>query len=382
MDSGARRLLAELFRAALKGVDPAAGVAGALRDARVSRALRRAREVGVFAVGKAADGMLRGAGACHGRGLVILPRGYRRPVATGVETLFSVHPEPDRSSLAAARRAVAFFRSFGPEDAILCLVSGGASSLLALPRPGVTLTQKRRAVARLSARGASILELNRLRTRLSAVKGGRLGRATRARLVTLVLSDVPGDLPRAVGSGPTVRNRRGDVVRVVGSNGAGLEAVAEEARRRGFSPRFAPRRLSGEARLAGAAFGRAAAKLAPGEALIAGGETTVSISRRTGRGGRNLELALGASLAVRGLPGIELLAAGSDGRDGSSSAAGAFGDGGTFDRARRRGLDADAALSRHDSHHFFAALGDLFVTGSTGTNVADWAFALRTSTNV
>lgn len=372
-----RRLLADLYRAALKGVDPRERVARALAEPEVRDALRGAREVGVFAVGKAAAGMLRGARGFASRGLAILPRGFPYPALSGVEVAYASHPEPDRSSLAAARQALAFFESFGPPDVILCLVSGGASSLLALPRRGLTLSQKRSAVARLAARGASILDVNRLRTRLSAVKGGRLGRATRARLVTLVLSDVPGNRPRAVGSGPTIRGRKRDLVRVVGSNATGLAAAAREARRLGLSPLFVRARLSGEARKAGVRFARRAKRLRSGEAILAGGETTVRLAPGSGRGGRSLELALWAAVELDGEAGLTVLAAGSDGRDGGSEAAGAFVDGTTVSRAVRRGLDPSAALRRHASDLFFRRLGDLLETGPTGTNVADWAFAVR-----
>ena len=296
------------------------------------------------------------------------------------------HPEPDASSVRAARRALAFFAGFGAEDAILCLISGGASSLVALPRPGVTLERKRRAVARLAASGATIAEINRLRRSLSAVKGGGLARATGARLVTLVLSDVAGDDPGVVGSGLTIRSRRrrSDVVRIVGSNRGGLEAAAAAARRLGLAPRIERRRLDGEARAAGADVAEKALALPPGSVLIAGGETVVHLRlrlrlplpRRRGRGGRCLELALGAAPVLRG-SAVALLAAGSDGVDGSSGAAGAFCDGGTLRRAMRRRLDPDRALREHDTRPFFRALGDLYVTGATGTNVGDWVFAVK-----
>jgi len=378
MNAGLGRTVArDLYRAALEGVEPERRVAEALSGGNVAHAIAAAREVGAFAVGKAAAGMLRGARGRYRRGLAVLPRGSERLRAPGVEAILSSHPEPDGSSVAAARRALAFFRSFGEEDLLLCLVSGGASSLLALPRPGVTLDEKRRAVARLARSGASILEINRLRTSLSAVKGGALGRATEARLVTLVISDVPGDRPALVGSGPTIRARRGDVVRVIGTNAMGLQSAAREARRLGLSPRIAPRRLSGEAREAGARLARRARRLSPGEVLLAGGETTVALPPRHGRGGRNLELALGAARQMEGEKGLVLLAAGSDGLDGSSRATGAFADGQTIARARRRGLDFEEALRRHDTERFFERLSDLLVTGPTGTNVADWVFALR-----
>ena len=340
--------------------------------------LASGRRLGTFAVGKAAAGMLEAVPRAD-NALLVLPKGYPPPRRRGVEVLFAAHPFPDRSSERAARRALAFFRSFSEEDAILCLVSGGASSLLCLPRPGITLTEKRAAIARAMATGASIVEINRLRKRLSAVKGGKLGRATRARLATLVLSDVPGDDPAIVGSGPTVRGRRGDLVAVVASNRAGLLAAAARARGQGMKPRVVARRLEGEAREAGRRFGRAARQLAPGAVLFAGGETTVTLSTRPGRGGRNLELALAAAIELDSHPGVALLAAGSDGIDGSSRAAGAFADGITLERARDRGLDPDEALRHHDTEPFFAELHDLFVTGPTGTNVCDWVFAIRAS---
>jgi len=374
----ARRLLASLYRAALAGADPEAAVRKALDRNEIARALGAARSVGVFAAGKAAAGMVRGArGLRRSRSLIVLPKGWTARGLPRRDVVFASHPEPDAKSVAAARRAISFFRGFGRGDVILCLVSGGASSLLALPRPGVTLAQKRRAVRRSAESGASILALNRLRTALSAVKGGKLGRQTRARLVTLVLSDVPGDRVASVGSGPTVRRARGDIVRVVGSCGSGLEAAAREARRRGLAVVRRGARLSGEARRCGGLLARKAMRLAPGTLLLAGGETAVTLGSARGRGGRNLELALAAAVALDGAPGVAILAAGSDGRDGTSTASGACVDGRTLRRARRLRLDAERALARHDTHAFFAALGDLFGEGPTGTNVGDWVLAVR-----
>jgi glycerate 2-kinase len=375
-----KAVLRDLYGAALAGVDPKRSTANALKLPAVAGFLASGRRLGAFAVGKAAAGMLEAVPRAD-NALVILPKGYPPPGRRGVEVLFAAHPFPDRSSERAARRALAFFRSFSEEDVILCLLSGGASSLLCLPRPGITLAEKRAAVSRAMASGASIVEINRLRKRLSAVKGGKLGRATRARLATLVLSDVPGDDPALVGSGPTIRTRtrgrRADLVAVVASNRAGLLAVAARARGKGMKPRVVARRLEGEAREAGRRFGRAARQLEPGAVLFAGGETTVTLSTRPGRGGRNLEFALAAAAELDGHPGVALLAAGSDGIDGSSRAAGAFADGTTLQRARDRELDPDEALRRHDTEPFFAGLEDLFVTGPTGTNVCDWVFAIR-----
>ena len=375
-----RRFLQRLYAAALSGVDPQVLVARALASAEVRRALSGRGRVGVFAVGKAASAMARGALALLPRGpaLVVVPRGSSRRGLSGATVLVGAHPRPDAGSVRAARGAIRFFEGFDSGDAIVCLISGGASSLLALPRPGTTLAQKRRAVDALSRSGAPIQALNRLRISLSAVKGGRLGRATAARVVTLVLSDVPGDRAELVGSGPTVRRSAGDVVRVVGSNAGGIRAAAKEARRLGWRVALAPAALSGEAQSAGRRLARAARSLRAGTLLLSGGETVVVLeSARRARGGRSLELALSAALELDGPRDTAWLAAGSDGRDGSSTAAGAFGDGATLARARRLGLDARAALRRHDTHAFFARLGDLWVTGDTGTNVGDWFFLLR-----
>ena len=375
----ARALLGALYRAALAGADPEAAVFRALAEPAVARVLAQARSIGIFAAGKAAARMARGARSVAARrALVVLPRGHSAEGIPKRRIVFAAHPEPDASSVRAARAALRFFGDFGEGDVILCLVSGGASSLVCLPRKGLTLAAKRRAVAALAESGASILALNRLRTSLSAVKGGRLGRATRARLVTFALSDVPGDRAAAVGSGPTVRGRRGDVVRIVGSNRDGLDAAEREARRLGWRVRRGSGRLSGPARTAGERIGRAMATLPPRTVQLSGGETLVRLDRARSRGGRSLELALGAARTGAG-GDWALLAAGSDGRDGSSTAAGAFADGSTLARARGLGLDAGDALVRHDTHRFFSKLGDLLVTGPTGTNVGDWVFAARGS---
>jgi hydroxypyruvate reductase len=377
-DDDPRTVLRSLYGAALAGVDPEKAVARALARPGVARRLAGAARIGVFACGKAAAGMARAALGALGPvpALVVLPRGQgpgRLPPSARVR--FASHPEPDASSTRAARQALAFFRSFGAGDALVCLISGGASSLLALPRPGVSLARKRRLVRELAASGARIEDLNRLRTSLSAIKGGRLGRATRAALVNLVMSDVPGDDPAIVGSGPTVRRRESDVVRVVASNRDGLRAASSAALAMGLSTRIETRRLTGGARAAGLRLARRALALPPGTVLMAGGETVVDRRERAPRGGRCLELALAASEALRGSRDVVLLAAGSDGVDGTSGAAGAFADGRTLTRAPLGGDES----SHRDALAVFRALGELLRTGPTGTNVADWVFALRSA---
>jgi hydroxypyruvate reductase len=313
----------------------------------------------------------------RGPRLIVVPKGY--PSRARGRILRASHPEPDASSVRAAREALRFFRGFERGDLLLCLISGGASSLLCLPRKGITLAEKRRRVKRLMDTGASIVDVNGMRTRLSAVKGGRLGRATRARLVTLVLSDVPGDRPALVGSGPTIRGVRGDVVRVVARNRDGLEGAAKRAREMGLSPRTRKRRISQEALLEGSWIGGAVVRLDPGEVLLAGGESVVTRfpGERLRRGGRNLELAAMAACGLEGHRRVALLAAGSDGLDGNSGAAGAFVDGSTQPRGWRKGLYVGNVLADHDTAAYFRALGDLFEPGPTGTNVGDWVFGIR-----
>lgn len=376
-----RRYLRALWEAALDGVDPERVARAALARPDVERRLASARRIGVFAVGKAAPGMARAAMAKLGAVplLVILPRGHggagRRLASGGIR--FASHPEPDASSTRAAHAALRFFREFGEGDAIVCMVSGGASSLLALPRAGLSLERKRTAVRELAASGAPIHDVNRLRTSLSAVKGGQLGRTTRATLINLVMSDVAGDDPAVVGSGPTIRRRASDLVRVIASNRDGLEAAASAALSMGLAPWVEPRRLSGDAYAAGTRLARKALSLPSGAVLLAGGETTVPMRGRAARGGRCLELALGAAETLRDANDVMLLAAGSDGVDGNSGAAGAFAGGYSLARAAFRGLDRGGDVRRLGARALFLGLGDLFVTGPTGTNVADWVFAIR-----
>lgn len=368
--------LGALWRSALDAVDPEMLVARWLARRPVSARGR----TGIFACGKAAIAMARGArGLPRAATLVIAPQGVEAPRWLAGDILLAAHPDPDRSSLAAARAARDFFGGFAPGDFILALISGGASSLLCLPRRGVTLSEKRDRIRRAMREGLPIERLNRLRISLSEIKGGRLAEATRARVTTLVLSDVPGARFRIVGSGPTVSAaKKGDRAFLLADNRTGIEAAATRARRAGARVSVVPRPISGEAREAGAAFARALQSFArrspvPGF-LLGGGETTVAMRGRSGTGGRNLELALAAALGIEGVAGLSILAAGSDGVDGNSNAAGAFVDDSTAARGRRAGLDAEALLDRHDSARFFDRMGGALRTGPTGTNVADWIF--------
>lgn len=304
----------------------------------------------------------------------------------------AAHPVPDEASVAAARRLLALADRAGPDDLVLVLLSGGASALAALPGEGLGLEEKRALVGALLRSGAAIGEINCVRRHLSALKGGRLGAAAApARLVTLAISDVLGDAAEDIGSGPTVADPTGlaearailaryripapragwseSVKRVEGefaivaSGRTALDAAAAAARSLGYRPLVVE--CAGEARTVGAEHAARALRMAPGTALISGGELTVTV-RGGGRGGPNQEYALAAALGLRGSP-LCGLAADTDGIDGTGDAAGAFFDGGSVDDP----ADAEAALRANDSGGYFAQAGGLFVPGPTGTNVND-----------
>jgi hydroxypyruvate reductase len=300
------------------------------------------------------------------------------------------HPVPDEDSVAAAAWLLALAEGAGPDDLVLVLLSGGASALACLPGEGLALAGKRRLTRDLLRSGADVREINCVRRHLSRFKGGRLALAAApASLVTLAISDVAGDRPEDVGSGPTagdptsledaraVLARHGIAVpargwsetpaqvpgawRLVASGADALAAAAAEARRLGYKLRLLPG--DGEAREVGREHALVALDSEPGTALLSGGELVVSM-RGSGRGGPNQEYALAAALALAGQPAISGLAADTDGIDGDSEAAGAFFDGGGAP-------GGEAALAANDSGPWFAARGALFVTGPTGTNVSD-----------
>jgi len=340
-------------------------------------------------------------------------------------TMEAAHPVPDHRCERAAAEAIALARSVGPGEALVVLLSGGASALLTAPAAGLCQEDLARTTAALLVAGADIEELNCVRKHLGTVSGGRLASHARgAPVVELIVSDVIGDRLDVIGSGPCTADpttfadalavlarhglrerippavtayleagvwgkrpetpKPGDpalrrvVARIVAANRDALEAARREALRQGLRAVVASRELAGEARVAGrrlVALTRALQADGP-LVVLAGGETTVTV-RGSGRGGRNQELALGAALALADSPGIALLAAGTDGSDGPTDAAGAFADGGTVRRGHALGLDAERALSENDSYGFFAAEGGTFRTGPTRTNVMDAVFLLR-----
>lgn len=357
-------------------------------------------------------------------GLVVTRDGHAVPCRQ-VEIVEASHPVPDARGLDAARRILSLVQGLGPDDLVLALISGGGSSLLTLPAEGLKLEDKQAVNAALLRSGAVIGEMNVVRRHLSAIKGGRLAAAAHpARVVTLVISDVPGDDPAVIASGPTVPDRStpadalailqkyritepasvidhltragerapspGDdafaraIVTTIAAPQQSLEAAADLARAAGITPLILGDALEGEAREVGrvlAGIARQAARHgqpAPAPVvLLSGGETTVTI-RGEGRGGRNVEFLLSLAVELDGLPGVHALAGDTDGIDGAAENAGAIVTPDTVARAAALGIDAKRALANNDGHGFFEALGDQVVTGPTLTNVNDFRAILVT----
>jgi hydroxypyruvate reductase len=377
----ARAFLRDLFAAAIAAAEPARCLPAHLPPP------PRGRTV-VVGAGKAAAAMARAVedhwpAVAPLTGAVVTRYGYGLPCRR-IAVREAAHPVPDAAGMEAAQEALRNVNGLCEDDLVLALISGGGSALLALPAPGVSLAQKQARTRELLANGASIHEINAERKRLSAIKGGKLARAAMpARVHTLVISDVPGDDPADVASGPTVP-AEGDPIAnhctttLIASGIGSLRAAAELARARGIAPFILGDRIEGESReVAKTLAGIALSCAEHGEplprpcVLLSGGETTVRVSGR-GRGGRNAEFLLALALALRGRPGIHALAGDTDGIDGSEDNAGAIVTADTLDRAAAAGLDARRFLADNDAYGFFAALDDLVVTGPTRTNVNDF----------
>jgi hydroxypyruvate reductase len=375
----------------------------------------------VIGAGKASAAMARAvekhwAGPLSG--LVVTRHGYAVPCER-IEIVEASHPVPDAAGFAAAQRMLALVDGLTADDLVLCLISGGGSALLPLPLPGITLEDKQALNRALLACGATISEINCVRRHLSAIKGGRLAAACHpARVLTLAISDVPGDRPQDIASGPTVEDAstcdeaiaiiqrygievpqavreilesgRGESVkpgdprldraefRLVAAPQLALEAAARVAREAGYAAHILGDSIEGEARHVGTVLAGVALQVAergqPFEApcvLLSGGETTVTV-RGNGRGGRNVELLLSMLLALQGHPRIHALAGDTDGVDGAEDIAGALIEPGTLARAAMLGVKPREALSNNDAHGFFGALRLSVVTGPTLTNVNDF----------
>jgi len=430
----AQREARAIFRAALQAADPVAAVRRHLRligETLVAGGrqypLRSFDRVWVVGAGKASAAMASAVEGLLGKriagGLVNVKYGHGARLRR-IEVNECGHPLPDEQGVRGATRIAGIVEQAGRRDLILCLISGGASALLPLPAPPITLEEKQAVTQMLLRSGASIHEMNAVRKHLSAIKGGQLARLARpAKVISLLLSDVVGDQLDVIGSGPTapdpstfadarsvlekyglsknvpasVRHRIAAGVRgslpetpkaadpafrrarnfIVGSNRLAIDAAEAKARQLGYEPVVLSTTMTGEAREVArvhaaiarevAASGRPAKRPA---CLISGGETTVTL-RGSGLGGRNQEFVLAAAVDLAGSPGMVVLSGGTDGTDGPTDAAGAIADGSTVAAAAAKGLDAQRFLDENDSYHFFEAAGGLLMTGPTRTNVMD-----------
>ena len=409
-----RALLRRMFDAAIAAAQPSLCVPPHLPPAPKGRLI-------VVGAGKASAAMARAAeDAWAGplEGLVVTRYGYAVPCQR-IEIVEAAHPAPDAAGLAAARRILSLAEGAGADDAVLCLISGGGSALLPLPLDGLTLADKQAVNRALLASGATIAEINCVRRHLSAIKGGRLAAAAYpAKVTTLLISDVPGDNPRDIASGPTVADEttstdaleilrryaieappaaraalesgRGETVkpgdpriagvetRIVATPQMALEAAAGAARAAGLPAYILSDSIEGEARDVGTALAGVIRQIAlrnqPFAApcvVLSGGETTVTV-RGHGRGGRNVEFLLSLGIARDGLKEAWALAGDTDGVDGVEEIAGAILTPTTLARAWAKEIRPKDALADNDGHGFFGALGDQVVTGPTLTNVNDF----------
>jgi glycerate 2-kinase len=418
-------LLRAMYDAAVQAALPAHGLQRFLPAPPAGRTL-------VLGAGKAGGAMAAALDALWPAeaplsGLVItryehVPPAYRaRPGR--IEVVEAAHPVPDAAGLAATERLMALTgpaAGLSADDLVLCLISGGGSALLTAPAEGLTLAHKQAINQALLKSGAAIDEMNCVRKHLSRVKGGRLAaRCAPARVVTLLISDVPGDDPAVIASGPTVPDattcadalaicarygielpplarvgleggafetpKPGDAlfagheVHLVATPQASLEAAAAVARAAGIEAHILSDEIEGESREVGkvhAALARAVARrgqpFAPPCVILSGGETTVTVKNKSGRGGRATEFLLGCTIALQGEAGVHALAADTDGIDGIENNAGAVAGPDTLARAAALGLKAQDHLDRNDAYSFFGALGDHVITGPTFTNVNDF----------
>lgn len=398
--AGLRRDLLAVYAAALQRVDGRVAV-------RRQLAGECATDTALVAIGKAAEAMAGGAldalGGAVAAGLVVTKQGYAAgQLPAGIQVLEAGHPVPDATSLAAGRALLDFLEAQPPARRLLFLISGGASSLVEVPPPGVTLDLLQRANAWLLASGLAIDTVNAVRRRLSAIKGGGLLRWIGGRTATcLLISDVPGDDPAVIGSGPLVRPHtvalpsglpdwlaRAGVEPEPVEGGAGcalaivarlddaLAAAAQAGARLGYPVHRHVDFLHGDAGEVGLRLGRCLCD-APAGLHLWGGETTMHLPGRPGRGGRSQHLALAAATAIAGRDDVALLAGATDGSDGPGEDAGGLVDGGTVARGALDGLDAASCLRGADSGRLLDAAGDLIQTGPTGTNVMDLVLALK-----
>ncbi|MEW8249109.1 MAG: glycerate kinase [Candidatus Thiodiazotropha sp.] len=413
MDSQ-RDILLDLFRASVDAALPASCLPQHLPEPPKGRTL-------VVGAGKAAASMAKAVEEHWDgplSGLVITRYDHGVPL-DHIELVEAAHPVPDDAGRQAARRILEMAQALGPDDMMLCLISGGGSALLALPADGITLEDKQQINKSLLRSGATISEMNCVRKHLSAIKGGRLAAAASpAQVVTLLISDVPGDDPSVIASGPTVadpttfadalailrkygieepkavvqhleeageetpkpgdeRLERAETVMLATAQDA-LEAAAAKAQSLGYKPLILGNSIEGESRDVASVHAGIALQIAthgqPAEApcvLLSGGETTVTV-KGSGRGGRDAEFLLALAVALDSHPRIHAIACDTDGIDGTEDNAGALLDPESLGRAEQLGLKAVDMLNDNNGYHFFARLDDLVITGPTRTNVNDF----------
>lgn len=409
-----RNLLEDLYRTAVAAADPGRAIAEHLPERPRGRTI-------VVGAGKASAQMARAFEAAWGEpvdGLVVTRYGQAAQT-DHIEIVEASHPVPDEAGYLAARRMMAKVHGLSHDDLVVALISGGGSALLPSPGPGLTFEDEQAVTRTLLASGVPIGVMNLIRNELSAIKGGRLASlAAPARVATLIVSDVAGDDPAMVASGPTIpmSTSRAEVrhlvalhrlelpaaamallasheneppraddprfannsVHIVASSALSLDAAAARARSHGFDAHILSDAIEGEARVVATVMAAIAREVDLRDrpfkrpaVLLSGGETTVTV-RGKGKGGRNAEFLLAFALAIEGIDGITALAADTDGIDGSEDNAGAFADGTSAMRMRAAGVDPRAALANNDAWTAFHAVGDLLVTGPTGTNVNDF----------
>lgn len=410
-----RALLEQMFHHAVAQAQPALAVRLHLPEKPAGRTV-------VIGAGKASAQMARAfEEAWDGplSGLVVTRYGYAE-TCRHIEIVEAAHPVPDEAGFLAARRIMETVSGLSPDDLVVALISGGGSSLLPAPAPGLTLDDEQAINRALLASGAPISVMNLIRNQFSVIKGGRLAaHCAPARVATLIVSDVPGDDPAVVASGPTIAMTgsrelarkyanlyrlelpphahallAGDdnpaplpgdpvfarnSVRTIASAALSLDAAAELARAKGVEAAILSDAVEGESRDVAQVLAAMAREVSQRNrpfnkpvVLLSGGETTVTLRGEGGRGGRNAEFLLAFAIAIDGIEGISALAADTDGIDGSQDNAGAFANGGTATRLRKAGIDPLAALAANDAWGAFHAIGDLLVTGPTGTNVNDF----------
>ena len=411
IDDADKALLISLFDEAVRAADPETCLAGHIPARPKGRTVVIGAGKGAAQLAQAFERQYDGDLA----GVVVTRYGYAAPCEQ-IEVLEASHPVPDQAGIEATKRIIDEVTGLGPYDLVVALVCGGGSALLAAPPDGYDLSHEQELNQALLASGAPITAMNAVRRRFSKVKGGRLAAlAAPAKVLSLVVSDIPGDIAADVASGPTVpaQSDPKDILafaenyaielpewapmalsapaaappsadsfadletRIVASARKSLEAAAALAKTRGIKAHILSDALEGESREVGRVLGAIAREAATGSLwpkpllMLSGGETTVTLKAK-GRGGPNTELLLGLASAIEGVGDITAMSADTDGTDGSEDNAGGFADGGTLARLRAKGLDARALLNQNEAYTAFEALDDLHAPGPTGTNVNDF----------